>query len=265
MTEPTTPASNGSSTSSDLLDVEAWAPFLPEAGPALLAGLREVDRRIADLTRSLALAQEQRIEALRTIESDIARQWSSDDVEHARKAARLARDGLVDCIACDSASASEDCPACGRHPNDSSDDNVRRRIFHVSVSIYPCLTTHLELAASTADEASDLAVDEILSNPRYMVLDFNGNAVSLQVDDICINEAWEPGALPAHDDDPQASLQPSDASLLSADSLRTPDQDDCGALGPSNLHCTREAGHSGPHVAHVHDEPVAMWLPVTTE
>jgi hypothetical protein len=59
------------------------------------------------------------------------------------------------------------------------------------------------------------------------------------------------------------SLCPDDAHLLTSDSLRTPEQDECGSPGPQSLCCTREAGHAGPHVAHVNDEPVALWLSVS--
>lgn len=47
------------------------------------------------------------------------------------------------------------------------------------------------------------------------------------------------------------------------DDLRAPGFDpECEAAGPDGLCCTRPTGHAGPHVAHVEDEPVALWVSV---
>lgn len=57
------------------------------------------------------------------------------------------------------------------------------------------------------------------------------------------------------------TLTPDDASLLEKDSYDGWDEE-CAETGPNGLACTRKTKHLGPHVAHVEDQPVAMWVDV---
>lgn len=59
--------------------------------------------------------------------------------------------------------------------------------------------------------------------------------------------------------------------LFAQEDLRTPEDEECGVPGPDGLVCTRPDGHYNLgatarfiHVAHVENEPVAMWVNVTT-
>ena len=129
----------------------------------------------------------------------------------------------------------------------------------------------LILAVDNEGEATD-AINETLRPhtrdhaPASCILDYAiGTGIRLTGDGVDYVEGDAFGADVSAPTAPAVvvCLTPKHAALLSDESLRYVDtEEECAALGPNGLCCTRGTKHDGPHVAHVEDAPVAMWTEV---
>jgi hypothetical protein len=75
--------------------------------------------------------------------------------------------------------------------------------FNVSLTVFAPIATVIEVEAEDEDAAEDKAINIVLTDPHYRVLDFNGNQQEIIGDDINIDGVEEVSDVRGEGDLPQ--------------------------------------------------------------
>lgn len=79
----------------------------------------------------------------------------------------------------------------GLTPGGPADQPSTTRKYSVALTLQPSISTVLEVEAEDEEDAEDIAIDILLHDEKYKVLDFNGQRVEVTSDDVMTDNIEE--------------------------------------------------------------------------